>query len=138
MLKLRERPTDKPLTRSAAFGRLCVETKQACLSCLAQWSAAFGRLCVETTVLDQIQQPKHSAAFGRLCVETKKQICDGMKINSAAFGRLCVETIPMPALMYWSKCQPPSGGCVLKRGVGDVQVIVRLSAAFGRLCVETN
>ena len=33
---------------SAAFGRLCVETKILTGVCLSSASAAFGRLCVET------------------------------------------------------------------------------------------
>ena len=34
----------------------------------------------------------------------------------AAFRRLCVETTPVPGFCRW-RCQPPSGGCVLKLGI---------------------
>ena len=34
--------------------------------------------------------------------------------------------------------QPPSGGCVLKRGMTGSAVQFGLPAAFGRLCVETS
>ena len=34
--------------------------------------------------------------------------------------------------------QPPSGGCVLKLGVGQLLQQCHPAAAFGRLCVETN
>ena len=35
-------------------------------------------------------------------------------------------------------CQPPSGGCVLKRCYGRRPEIRYDPAAFGRLCVETS
>ena len=58
-------------TSSAAFGRLCVETKIAIVSgAETQVSAAFGRLCVETYPLNLMRINRQSAAFGRLCVET--------------------------------------------------------------------
>ena len=34
-------------------------------------------------------------------------------------------------------CQPPSGGCVLKRRIGCALRFPLCPAAFGRLCVET-
>ena len=37
-----------------------------------------------------------------------------------------------------TECQPPSGGCVLKRGMTGSAVQFGLPAAFGRLCVETS
>ena len=54
---------------------------------------------------------------------------------AAAFGRLCVETrISRDNIAIGA--QPPSGGCVLKRGL-CLCIGTAASAAFGRLCVET-
>ena len=36
-----------------------------------------------------------------------------------------------------AKCQPPSGGCVLKQVKKEQQRRKEQPAAFGRLCVET-
>ena len=55
---------------AAAFGRLCVETFQACASLAGSIAAAFGRLCVETAPFTEIILMSWAAAFGRLCVET--------------------------------------------------------------------
>ena len=55
---------------------------------------------------------------------------------AAAFGRLCVETKAV-AMSGASSAQPPSGGCVLKRGVPFDILVQKVAAAFGRLCVET-
>ena len=54
----------------AAFGRLCVETKQQTNSYHTQDPAAFGRLCVETKQQTNSYHTQDPAAFGRLCVET--------------------------------------------------------------------
>ena len=55
-------------------------------------TAAFGRLCVETRLVPRSTGGRTPAAFGRLCVET---LCDQIVTAigvAAAFGRLCVET----------------------------------------------
>ena len=52
------------------------------------------------------------AAFRRLCVETMLRILPIVLLRPAAFRRLCVETLLLPYCFL----QPPSGGCVLKRG----------------------
>ena len=36
---------------------------------------------------------------------------------------------------YW---QPPSGGCVLKQALKNLDKTYSQAAAFGRLCVETS
>ena len=73
------------------------------------------------------------AAFRRLCVETQQKRASMRLRKPAAFRRLCVETeclAPMP-----EPCgnQPPSGGCVLKRGeivfTKDGEKASRLQAA---------
>ena len=61
---------------AAAFGRLCVETKQPYLRAARYPAAAFGRLCVETTTDDRDEFSESAAAFGRLCVETSFLVCD--------------------------------------------------------------
>ena len=55
----------------------------------------------------------------------------------AAFGRLCVETFEALPCGFGYRCQPPSGGCVLKQLGMTSEEIVERPAAFGRLCVET-
>ena len=77
--------------------------------------AAFGRLCVETANLSLLRRSADPAAFGRLCVETN--INHGLYKTPipAAFGRLCVETCCLFPI-FEKRSQPPSGGCVLKRG----------------------
>ena len=60
-----------------------------------------------------------TAAFRRLCVETLTVFAGTISSYAAAFRRLCVETIN---IFFNDFCgfQPPSGGCVLKRDVKDV------------------
>ena len=53
----------------AAFGRLCVETKESFFIKAVTNPAAFGRLCVETTNRRKMNETGDPAAFGRLCVE---------------------------------------------------------------------
>ena len=77
-----------------------------------------------------------SAAFGRLRVETILTWLMIVPTLSAAFGRLRVETAYSPSVTY-PRCQPPSGGCVLKQGRAPTDRLIELSAAFGRLRVET-
>ena len=101
-------------TRSAAFGRLRVETPEGYCIDGYQPSAAFGRLRVETFSQVFIKQLKNqppsggcvlkhrrlnkmsdlckSAAFGRLRVETINHRLFIRVVQSAAFGRLRVET----------------------------------------------
>ena len=78
-------------------------------------AAAFGRLCVETHAQKQLASPPMAAAFGRLCVETPPGESMTRAMAAAAFGRLCVETERLKSVGK-SLGQPPSGGCVLKRG----------------------
>ncbi len=58
--------------------------------------------------------------------------------DPAAFRRLCVETPRLTFPPHACACQPPSGGCVLKRvaALDDVGLF-DAPAAFRRLCVET-
>ncbi|RRD89043.1 hypothetical protein EII21_10090 [Conchiformibius steedae] len=60
-----------------------------------------------------------SAAFRRLCVETTSVISYSNSVRSAAFRRLCVETAPARRAGN-AACQPPSGGCVLKRQINQI------------------
>ena len=83
-------------------------------------SAAFGRLCVETRPNPPPNAAPNSAAFGRLCVETAPLSYRHQQEPSAAFGRLCVETMFMRA-PYLAGSQPPSGGCVLKLSASRAQ-----------------
>ena len=72
--------------------------------------------CVLKPITGNKQKRNHqSAAFGRLCVETQNNRCVFACKCSAAFGRLCVETPLRNTSSHKSHCQPPSGGCVLKR-----------------------
>ena len=57
-------------------------------------------------------------------------------VRPAAFGRLCVETADVVGSEF-ELCQPPSGGCVLKRSLTVDMSGLCQPAAFGRLCVET-
>ena len=126
-----------------------------------QVSAAFGRLCVETKVavivgrMDSGQPPSGGCVLKRFRGFVPMQM-----IRSAAFGRLCVETLLIKVIKYALIFQPPSGGCVLKLWLCVTRqhaiclqppsggcVLKHLSAhhvaralssaAFGRLCVET-
>ena len=54
----------------------------------------------------------------------------------AAFRRLCVET-DLKLRRFWTLAQPPSGGCVLKLSLTNVEPLIGHPAAFRRLCVET-
>ena len=82
---------------------------------LREAPAAFGRLCVETNSHFIDFESIAPAAFGRLCVETSDSVSFNFSSSPAAFGRLCVETLGTPLNMIGT-FQPPSGGCVLKRG----------------------
>ena len=78
-----------------------------------------------------------SAAFRRLCVETKPVTRQKQDDVPAAFRRLCVET-GFGRRPRKSRRQPPSGGCVLKRGrQRQTASAASAPAAFRRLCVET-
>ena len=57
---------------------------------------------------------------------------------AAAFGRLCVETSGIIKSVGLIMVQPPSGGCVLKHALMNLEEIKEEAAAFGRLCVETE
>ena len=79
----------------AAFGRLCVETKQEKKARLHQFQPPSGGCVlklVRTLAKVGIIAP---AAFGRLCVETSIETAEEfIRLSPAAFGRLCVETLP--------------------------------------------
>ena len=55
----------------------------------------------------------------------------------AAFRRLCVETDRSKSCKRDGRCQPPSGGCVLKLRAFFAASLLPRPAAFRRLCVET-
>ena len=99
---------------SAAFGRLCVETRKTYKACRFYRPAAFGRLCVETIrQVKQLEYPVQPPSGG--CVLKLHESSAVVLITkAAAFGRLCVETSVMPSGLNFSARQPPSGGCVLK------------------------
>ena len=82
--------------RTAAFRRLCVETKMRS-SCIGRWA---------------VQPPSGGCVLKQSnCVPNEHQL-------PAAFRRLCVETGAPPEALA-KACQPPSGGCVLKRARGE-------------------
>ena len=78
----------------------------------------------------------YPAAFRRLCVETFCAFGAGLDFDPAAFRRLCVETKQRVNIIN-IRCQPPSGGCVLKPQIVGCPVSPAFPAAFRRLCVET-
>ena len=93
VLKLYERDIYRLLVEAAAFGRLCVETRNSSFVSRSAPAAAFGRLCVETVVKMifanlLIRQPPSGG-----CV-LKQDVIAGFNTSekAAAFGRLCVET----------------------------------------------
>ena len=51
--------------------------------------------------------------------------------------RLCVETYYSGVDGYGYDVQPPSCGCVLKRKISLLALLLPVAAAFVRLCVET-
>ena len=79
----------------------------------------------------------YPAAFRRLCVETFCAFGAGLDFDPAAFRRLCVETKQRVNIIN-IRCQPPSGGCVLKLNWFGVTLPAQFPAAFRRLCVETG
>ena len=97
----------------AAFGRLCVETKDGWEQRLYRFQPPSGGCVLKPDVPDGGGEPDWPAAFGRLCVETDDLRKNHLEGVPAAFGRLCVETSRM-AKMTALFSQPPSGGCVLK------------------------
>ena len=122
VLKLVHRQCCHPLSLPAAFGRLCVETNFRCTKAHAVYPAAFRRLCVETHQSSRGQRIHEPAAFRRLCVETGKRTKPDFNYYPAAFRRLCVETSSYLNCLPHS-CQPPSGGCVLKRSdIGNLKL----------------
>ena len=71
VLKLSTMPSSLPMSRAAAFGRLCVETTNIIDFEKQADAAAFGRLCVEAITLDRFEEILRQAAVSaRLCVET--------------------------------------------------------------------
>ena len=72
----------------------------------------------------------------RLCVETVNQALTATVERAAAFVRLCVET-HRRCLAIQRGWQPPSCGCVLKRKISLLALLLPVAAAFVRLCVET-
>ena len=104
---------------------------------LREAPAAFGRLCVETKFWEDNWWSRFPAAFGRLCVETFQAAFRGcLNVQPPSGG--CVLKRGLAPLIYLWICQPPSGGCVLKLGLMQCRKAKSLPAAFGRLCVETN
>ena len=128
---------------TAAFGRLCVETRCFRGNAVNAFPAAFGRLCVETTqywvIFKAWAQPPSGGCVLKLyslacrwsrreqppsggCVLKLVRLGRSRRYGSAAFGRLCVETIATLSLNIISN-QPPSGGCVLKHSDDLAQTI---------------
>ena len=137
VLKRSQTPIPTESLAPAAFRRLCVETRNIngpplrlnsqppsggcvlkpcryAIHSRSRQPAAFRRLCVETLLRLPQSIGRLPAAFRRLCVETKFDKGSCLKNLPAAFRRLCVETKRLVATPA-RKCQPPSGGCVLKQ-----------------------
>ena len=100
------------------------------------YPAAFRRLCVETFCAFGAGLDFDPAAFRRLCVETKQRV-NIINIRCQPPSGGCVlklrhQTHGKPRLT-----QPPSGGCVLKPQILGSPDAPAIPAAFRRLCVET-
>ena len=99
--------------------------------------AAFGRLCVETMLCWWWLCHSVPAAFGRLCVETKFKVTNYFSGGGQPPSGGCVLKLGIGAVSGSLKIQPPSGGCVLKQNHCRAADAAPRPAAFGRLCVET-
>ncbi len=120
---------------SAAFRRLCVETKARTGEVVLKFQPPSGG-CVlkprrsrkESRQSRQppsggcVLKPRHippsrqrqpSAAFRRLCVETIALRLRRIKIYQPPSGG-CVLKLKNPSSKFTTRLQPPSGGCVLK------------------------
>ena len=120
----------------AAFRRLCVETMPVYHQTEQHLPAAFRRLCVETLLIFTPKRLKDPAAFRRLCVETNgERLTTPSPCQPPSGG--CVLKRAISDRAGSRQNQPPSGGCVLKRWIADRFAMTAGPAAFRRLCVET-
>ena len=158
-MKPRSSRTRRARRQPAAFGRLCVETRQRVQFRADGQPAAFGRLCVETAGHGRRGHGRGCpAAFGRLCVETShRRGAGGLPVQPPSGGCVlklaglpcyavplvqppsggCVLKQVAFAAVSGFFSQPPSGGCVLKPKPPMARIGPQRPAAFGRLCVET-
>ena len=74
------------------------------------------------------------AAFRRLCVETLLENRLILRVCPAAFRRLCVETYAFDVVYRQISAQPPSGGCVLKRGAPNTSPVMGSSRLQAAVC----
>ena len=102
--------------------------------------------------LNELKQLNRSATFQRESVDVEKRMVEVAFSSEAEverwFGK---ETLSHDAkacdlsrlndggaVLFNHRCQPPSGGCVLKPFQVFQSHVRRSSAALGRLCVETQ
>ena len=78
--------------KAAAFGRLCVETRNMSSRKVVMIAAAFGRLCVETNKVKLIHYPALQPPSGGCVLKLQDGSEKALNSYAAAFGRLCVET----------------------------------------------
>ena len=127
---------EKPESKPAAFGRLCVETVKRGGDGRSPIQPPSGGCVLKLPIHQMSRTVRIPAAFGRLCVETTHlNTSQGEDVQPPSGG--CVLK---PADLHGHRIcrnQPPSGGCVLKRFCRPFLVSPLSPAAFGRLCVET-
>ena len=146
--------------RPAAFGRLCVETRQRLRTRRQQQPQPPSGGCVlkpmfaDKRAKINVQPPSGGCVLKPITTQMRKscwrqppsggcvlKLTNQTRAHSlrfpAAFGRLCVETIKTRKNAR-QPIQPPSGGCVLKRYNSYTLILISHPAAFGRLCVETQ
>ena len=102
----------KPLDRTAAFGRLCVETSSVSLYTQRLFQPPSGGCVLKHKDCEKSDRNLYQPPSGG-CVLKLRLLREQVGQYPAAFGRLCVET-PQSTVTFDSFAQPPSGGCVLK------------------------
>ena len=125
-------------TRSAAFGRLCVETKSLATKrrlygvqppsggCVLKQHLRIKGMAVS-------RQPPSGGCVLKLATCKHKRITLCQPPSGG-----CVLKLPIKKSPIARAFQPPSGGCVLKHHPQSLRRPAWTSAAFGRLCVETS
>ena len=122
--------------RSAAFGRLCVETWSFFCSFGASAQPPSGgcvlKLAQPSTPTTGVIQPPSGGCVLKLGVFVLPMTASGQPPSGG-----CVLKREEKERIRYVQVQPPSGGCVLKHHWFASSSILLTPAAFGRLCVET-
>ena len=77
------------MSETAAFGRLCVETRGRLYVKLPKGSAAFGRLCVETVATDSPSYETSQPPSGGCVLKQAAAIEIVKKVNSRLRAAVC-------------------------------------------------